>query len=104
MFKFKKFIASVLTSIMTFSMVATVSFAAVPSDVANTKYEEAAEVLGVLDVMVGDVEGTFRPDDTIIRSEVAKVGVAISGLSEVADVTSGATKYPDGLCRGLIII
>jgi len=95
MFKCRKFIASVLTSIMTLSMAATVAFAAVPSDVADTKYEEAAEVLGVLEVMVGDTEGTFRPNDPIIRAEVAKVGVAISGLSSVAEVTSGSTKYPD---------
>lgn len=95
MFKFKKLIASVLTSIMTFSMAATVAMAAIPSDVANTKYEEAAEVLGVLEVMVGDTEGTFRPDATIIRSEAAKVAVALSGLTEVANVTSGQTRYPD---------
>lgn len=94
MHKFKKLIASVLTSIMTFSM-AAVAFAAIPSDVADTKYEEAAEVLGVLEIMVGDTEGTFRPDDTIIRSEVAKVAVALSGLTEVANVTSGQAKYPD---------
>ncbi|MBE7012475.1 MAG: S-layer homology domain-containing protein [Ruminococcaceae bacterium] len=95
MLKCRKFIASVLTSIMTFSMMATAVFAAVPSDVANTKYEEAAEVLGVLNVMVGDDTGAFRPDDAIIRSEAAKVAVAISGLTEVANVTSGTTKYPD---------
>lgn len=95
MFKCKKLIASVLTSIMTFSMTAAISLAAIPSDVANTKYEEAAEVLGVLNVMVGDDTGAFRPDDAIIRSEVAKVGVAISGLTEVANVTSGITRYPD---------
>ncbi len=95
MHKFKKLIASVLTSIMTFSMAATAVFAAIPSDVANTKYEEAAEVLGVLEVMVGDTEGTFRPDATIIRSEVAKVAVALSGLTDVANVTSGQAKYPD---------
>ena len=94
MLKFKKLIASVLTSIMTLSM-AMASFAAVPSDVANTKFEEAAEVLGVLNVMVGDAEGTFRPDDTIIRSEATKVGVAISGLTDVANVSSAVSKFPD---------
>ncbi len=94
MHKFKKIIASVLTSAMTLSMAAT-AFAAVPSDVANTEYEEAAEVLSVLDIMVGDAEGTFRPDATMIRSEVAKVGVALSGLTDVANVNSSSTKYTD---------
>lgn len=95
MHKFKKFIASVLTSVMTFAMAATSALAAVPADVADTKYEEAAEVLGVLEVMIGDENGNFRPDDTIIRAEVAKVGVAISGLSGVADSAAGATNFPD---------
>lgn len=95
MHKFKKFIASVLTSIMTFTAAATAAVAAVPADVADTKYEEAAEVLGVLEVMIGDENGNFRPDDTIIRAEVAKVGVAISGLSSVAESASGATNFPD---------
>lgn len=95
MHKFKKIIASVLTSMMTFAMVSATAIAGVPADVANTKYEEAAEVLGVLEVMIGDETGSFRPDDTIIRAEVAKVGVAISGLSAVADSASGSTKFPD---------
>ena len=95
MSRIKKFVASVLTSIMTFSMAMTVSMAAVPSDVANTKFEEAAEVLGVLEIMVGDDNGAFRPDDTIIRSEAAKVAVALSGLTDVANVSSAKSKFPD---------
>lgn len=95
MSRIKKFVASVLTSIMTFSMAMTVSMAAVPSDVANTKFEEAAEVLGVLEIMVGDDNGAFRPDDTIIRSEAAKVAVALSGLTDVANISSAKSKFPD---------
>lgn len=96
MFKFRRLISSVVALSMTAVMCATTAFASVPSDVAGTKYEAAAEVLGALQIMVGDAEtGNFRPDDAIIRSEVAKVGVAVMGLSGVAENSNHATKYPD---------
>lgn len=95
MSKFKRFI-SVLAVIAIFvSNLAHISYAAIPSDVVDTEFEEAAKVLGALGIMVGD-EGTglFRPEDAIKRSEVTKVAVALKGLSEVAD-SSTATKFPD---------
>ena len=96
MFNFRRLISSVVALSMTAVMCATTAFAAVPSDVEGTKYEAAAEVLGALQIMVGDAEtGKFRPDDAIIRSEVAKVGVAVMGLSNVAENSNHATKYPD---------
>lgn len=96
MFKFRRLISSVVALSMTAVMFAATAFAAIPSDVAGTKYEEAAEVLGALEIMVGDAEtGNFRPEDAIIRSEVAKVGVAVMGLLGVAENSNHATKYPD---------
>jgi len=64
----------------------------VHTDVRGTRFEEAAEVLGALGIMVGD-EGGFRPNDTIIRSEVAKIAVYMLGLTEIAGGTS--TRFPD---------
>jgi len=64
----------------------------VHSDVRGTRFEEAAEVLGALGIMIGD-EGGFRPNDTIIRSEVAKIAVYMLGLTEIAGGTS--TRFPD---------
>ncbi len=96
MFKFRRFVSSLVASSMALTIAATTAFAAIPNDVAGTKYEEAAEVLGVLGIMVGDKdEGTFRPDDAIIRSEVTKVGVASLGLLGVAETSNGPTKFPD---------
>ena len=96
MFKFRRLISSVVALSMTAVMFAGVAFAAVPSDVAGTKYEEAAEVLGALEIMVGDADtGNFRPEDAIIRSEVAKVGVAVMGLMDVANGSMYPTRYPD---------
>ena len=95
MSKFKRFISVLAVVAMIFSSISILSYAAVPSDVVDTEFEEAAKVLGALGIMVGD-EGTglFRPEDAIKRSEVTKVAVALKGLSEVAD-SSTATKFPD---------
>ena len=95
MFKFKRLISSMVAFSMTTVMLATTAFASIPSDVKDTKYEEAAQVLGALGIMIGDENGKFRPDDAIIRSEVTKVGVTLMGLLEVAESASHKTRYPD---------
>ncbi len=69
---------------------------ALAPDITGTKYEEAAEVLGALGIMVGDAgTGSFRPDDNILRSEMAKVAVYASGYEDVAANSTGATRFPD---------
>ncbi len=65
-------------------------------DIAGTQYEEAAELLGALGIMVGDAgTGAFRPNDPIIRSEMAKVAVYSVGLEDIAQSSMGATGFPD---------
>lgn len=65
-------------------------------DIAGTKFEEAAEVLGALGIMVGDKgTGNFRPEDDIKRSEMAKVAVFSSGLEDVANNSNSASRFPD---------
>ncbi|MBQ4629435.1 MAG: S-layer homology domain-containing protein [Clostridia bacterium] len=96
MSKFKKLISALAATAVTATMFASVSFAAIPSDAVGTEIEKQATVLGALEIMVGDAgTGTFRPQDPIIRSEVAKVGVALLGLSQVADSSSDVSFYPD---------
>ncbi len=69
---------------------------ALPPDISGTKYEEAAEILGALGIMVGDAEsGLFRPEDSILRSEMAKVAVYSVGLEEVANSSNHRTRFPD---------
>jgi hypothetical protein len=69
---------------------------ALAPDIADTKYAEAARILGALGIMVGDAEtGNFRPNDNILRSEMAKVSVYSVGLEEVAKSSTGATRFPD---------
>ncbi len=65
-------------------------------DITGTKYEEAAELLGALGIMVGDAEtGAFRPNDSIIRSEMSKVAVYSVGLEDIAKSSNTPTRFPD---------
>ena len=69
---------------------------ALSPDIQGTKYEEAAEVLGALGIMVGDADtGAFRPDDNILRSEMAKVAVYSVGLEDIAIGSNVVTRFPD---------
>lgn len=95
MFKTKKIVASVLATIMTLGM-AISSYALLPSDALESPYEEAIETLGALKIMVGDAEtGLFRPEDTLKRSEFAKVSVELLGLGNMAANSKKPTKFPD---------
>ncbi len=69
---------------------------ALSPDIADTPYAEAAELLGALGIMVGDAgTGAFRPNDRIIRSEMAKVAVYAVGLEDIAQSSMTPTKFPD---------
>lgn len=70
-------------------------FAKIPADVAGTRYEEPIQVLSALNIMNGDENGAFRPDDTIIRSEVTKMAICALGLSDAAEASKGTSKFPD---------
>lgn len=95
MIKTKKFTAFLLAAVMTFATAVT-SFAALPSDVVDSKYEEAIETLGALKIMVGDAEtGLFRPEESLKRSEFAKVAVELLGLGGMAANSAKPTSFPD---------
>lgn len=93
--KYNGMASSPLPQTSTASRYSTSRVALAP-DIADTKYAEAAELLGALGIMVGDAEtGNFRPDDAIIRSEMAKVAVYSVGLEDIANSSMGTTKFPD---------
>ncbi len=71
------------------------ALAAVPADVEGTRFEEPIQVLQALKIMIGDGDGNFRPDDTIIRSEVAKMAVVTMGLDDAAEAAAGVTNFYD---------
>ncbi len=71
------------------------ALAAIPADVVGTRYEEPVQVLSALGIMNGDENGKFRLDDTIIRSEVAKMAVHAMGLESAAESAKGQSQFSD---------
>ena len=71
------------------------AFASVPSDVEGTGFEEPIQILAALDIMVGDGNGQFRPNDNLTRAEVTKIAIHAMGLEDAASSTSGQSKFPD---------
>lgn len=95
MLKAKKLTSFIMTAVMALGF-GTSAFASVPSDAVDSKYADAIEVLGALEIMVGDAEtGAFRPEDTIKRSEFAKVAVTSLGMGSIAESSAQKTAFPD---------
>ncbi len=95
MFKAKKLTSFILSAVMMLGFTVS-SFAAVSPDAQDSKYKDAIELLGALEIMVGDAEtGAFRPDDTIKRSEFAKVAVTSMGMENLAGSFAYPTQFPD---------
>ncbi len=105
----RKFLSAVLALSLVISSFG-LAFAAVPEDVADTEYEAAVEALMDLGVIDGYVDGTFRPDNTITRAELAKllitalemddsaISLYASGLSDVSSHwAKGYVAYADKL-------
>ncbi len=90
----KQILSAAIAASSVLSLVPSVT-AAIPSDVQGTRYETPIQVLSALKIMVGDENGEFRLDDTIIRSEVAKMAIHAMGLEEAADSSKGQTKFDD---------
>ncbi len=93
--RLKKASALILCFLMLFSVVPSFAYQ-VSTDVVGTDFEESAYVLGALNIMVGDADtGNFRPNDSIKRSEFARVAVSLLGLDDVAKASQGVSKFPD---------
>ena len=73
----KKVISAVIALALSASTFASVSFAKSFSDVAGTAYAEAVDVLSALKIIDGYEDGSFKPENTIKRSEAAKIIVAM---------------------------
>ncbi len=89
----KKFLCS--AAAVSVFLPAIPSLAAIPADVAGTRYEEPVQILAALGIMNGDENGQFRLEDTIIRSEVAKMAVHAMALDAAADAAKGTSQFTD---------
>ena len=90
----KQILSAAVAASTVLSIVPAVS-AAVPAEIKGTRYEEPVQVLSALEIMVGDENGLFRLDDTIIRSEVAKLAIHTMGLEDAAESSKGQTVFYD---------
>ena len=66
-------------------------------DKIDDNFVDAVNLLGALNVMTGDTEGTFRPNDTISRAEAAKMIYVIrnGGVDDKAAGWTGMTTFSD---------
>ncbi|WP_083681608.1 S-layer homology domain-containing protein [Paenibacillus sp. FSL A5-0031] len=74
----KKIAAFVLATALVLP-ISVPAFAATPSDVVGKPVQSAVEELTALGIIAGYEDGTFKPDNTITRAELAKVIVIGSG-------------------------
>lgn len=77
----KKVLSLVLVIAMVLSSM-SFAFAAKFDDVTND-YEEAVDTLAALGVITGYEDGTFRPEKTVTRAEMAKLMVELLGYGDL---------------------
>jgi hypothetical protein len=65
------------------------------SDVEDTKYEEAVELLAKLDIVNGFEDNTFRPEETVTRAQMATMIVNALGLKDAANSLNGHIVFAD---------
>ena len=86
----KKFLSLVLALVMTMSLVTVSAGAKDYADADDIKYVEAVDVLSAIGVLEGDAKG-FRPNDTLKRSEAAKIIAALNLTPKTAAALSADT-------------
>lgn len=80
--------------VLTLSL-SSVVFAKEFSDVKDTKYEDSVEMLTGLKVISGYDDGTFKPNDQIKRSEMAKMLIVALGKEEEVPTKIAEKTFPD---------
>lgn len=86
----KKVLSIVLSLVMVLCMVPTMAFAdtAAYSDIAGTDCEASVELLKELGVVDGYEDGTYQPEGTVTRAEMAKLIVTQLGLKPTSSTTA----------------
>ncbi len=82
MLNLKKLVASICVIALTIS---TVAFGASYTDVTvDSAYYEAVETLSKLEIVTGYEDGTYKPEETVTRAEMAALIARIQGFDETA--------------------
>ena len=90
----KKFLNAILIIALVLTMV-TPAFAAAPSDVEGTVYEDAVSKLMALGVVTGKTADSYAPLDDISRKEFAAMIVRATGHESDANLLKDTTPFPD---------
>lgn len=87
----KKVLAVLLCMVMCFGSVSALAYYDYPD--VNEEYVKVTDLLYDLEIMEGDDEGNFNPDDTLTRAEAAAIMVRLTGQED--DVEQGETSFCD---------
>jgi hypothetical protein len=82
----KKSLLSLALAGSMLSALAVPAFAATPSDVVGKPVQTAVEELTALGIVNGYADGTFKPDNTITRAELAKIVIVATGNQSAANL------------------
>ena len=80
----KKKIASMVLAAALVLPTSLTAFAATPSDVVGKPVQSAVEQLSALGIIKGYEDGTFKPENSITRAELAKIVVIATGNESAA--------------------
>lgn len=86
-----------LAVVLAFAMVLSMGFSAFAyTDVtAGTKVAEAVGILSNLGIFTGFEDGTFKPEDTVTRAQMAAIICRALGYEEQAQASTGTTIFND---------
>ena len=86
-----------LAVVLAFAMILSMGFSAFAyTDVAEgTKVAEAVGILSNLNIFTGFEDGTFKPDDTVTRAQMAAIICRTLGYEDQANASTGTTNFYD---------
>ena len=90
----KKFLSSIAILATVLGMTSAV-MAKSFSDVKNTKYENAVEILSELKIVNDVTDKEYMPNNSVKRSEMAKLIIIAMGKEDSADILKGNTLFSD---------
>ena len=90
----KKFLSSIAILATVLGMTSAV-MAKSFSDVKNTKYENAVEILSELKIVNGVNDKEYMPNNSVKRSEMAKLIITALGKENSAEILKGNTMFSD---------
>ena len=90
-----KKLLSCLLIILVLTLMFSFAYAKTLKDIEGTKYEASVNLLQELGIVDGYQDGTYKPNNTVTRAELAKLIIVSLGRESAADSLKGSTDYSD---------